>query len=51
MGRGHGTTHRRPIISVAAAQLGLVSFARAAVRGPSHPHLATPPKIGYNKTP
>ena len=42
MGRGHGTTHRRPIISVAAAQLGLVSFARSAVRGPTAEGLLYP---------
>ena len=28
-GRGHGTSYSRPIIGVAATQLGLVSFAKA----------------------
>ena len=37
--------------SFAWAQLVLVSFARTEVRGPSHARLATPSKMGYNKTP
>ena len=33
--RGHWITHPRLAYSVAATQLGLVSFARSAVRGPT----------------
>ena len=43
--------HPRPAYSVTATQLGLDGFARAVVRGPSHPTLAALPNMGYNKTP
>ena len=49
--RGHWITHPRLAYSVAATQLGLVSFARSAVLGPSHSCLAKLSNMGYNKTP